>query len=147
MLSGHGGIGRRVRLRGVWLHRPSSSLGDRTKKTMETDTFSIVFFIHCESNGISSPLGVYHHRRCISSTVGCITFAMMIYSSENEICSFSNGWYSISAKLMIYKAVAVILNNVCGIIFRKKRGDIKAGFFVATAYTNYRFYDKILKGY
>ena len=32
MLSGHGGIGRRVRLRGVWLHRPSSSLGDRTTK-------------------------------------------------------------------------------------------------------------------
>ncbi len=32
---------------------------------MENDTFSIVFFIHCESNGISSPLGVYHHRRCI----------------------------------------------------------------------------------
>ena len=49
------------------------------------------FFIHCESNGISSPLGVYHHLRCISSTVGCISFAMMIYSSENEICSFSNG--------------------------------------------------------
>ena len=32
MLSGHGGIGRRVCLRGVWLHRPSSSLGDRTKR-------------------------------------------------------------------------------------------------------------------
>ena len=31
-----------------------------TKKTMENDTFSIVFFIHCESNGISAPLGVYH---------------------------------------------------------------------------------------
>ena len=75
-----------------------------TKKTMENDTFPIVFFIHCESNGISSPLGVYHHRRCISSTVGCISFAMMIYSSENEICSFSNGWYAISMKLVIYKA-------------------------------------------
>ena len=25
----------------------------RSKKTMENDTFSIVFFIHCESNGIS----------------------------------------------------------------------------------------------
>ena len=49
----------------------------RTKKAME---ISIAFFIHCESNGISSPLGVYHHRRCISSTVGCISFAMMIYT-------------------------------------------------------------------
>ena len=45
-----------------------------TKKTMENDTFSIVFFIHCESNSISSPLGVYHHRRCSSSAVGCILF-------------------------------------------------------------------------
>ena len=37
MLSGHGGIGRRVRLRGVWLHRPSSSLGDRTTKKHESN--------------------------------------------------------------------------------------------------------------
>lgn len=48
---------------------------------------------------------------------------------------------------MIYKAVALILNNVCGIIFRKKEGNIKAGFFVSTAYTNYRFYGKILNIY
>ena len=33
------------------------------------------FFIHCESNGISPDLwSVYHHRRCISSAVGCILF-------------------------------------------------------------------------
>ena len=31
-----------------------------SKETMENDTFSIVFFIHCESNGISPTLGVYH---------------------------------------------------------------------------------------
>ena len=42
MLSGHGGIGRRVRLRGVWLHRPSSSLGDRTTK--KTRVKRLVFF-------------------------------------------------------------------------------------------------------
>ena len=29
----------------------------------------------------------------------------------------------------------------------KRGGNIKAGFFVATAYTNYRFYGKILKDY
>ena len=28
-----------------------------SKKTMENDTFSIVIFIHCESNGISSTTG------------------------------------------------------------------------------------------
>ena len=43
MLSGHGGIGRRVRLRGVWLHRPSSSLGDRTTKKKARTLF--VFFL------------------------------------------------------------------------------------------------------
>ena len=33
------------------------------------------FFIHCESNGISSRRSRgYHHRRCISSAVGCIFF-------------------------------------------------------------------------
>ena len=33
------------------------------------------FFIHCESNGISSRHSRgYHHRRCISSAVGCILF-------------------------------------------------------------------------
>lgn len=36
---------------------------------MENDTFSIAFFIHCESNGISS-------------TAGCITLAMMIYKAH-----------------------------------------------------------------
>ncbi len=44
MLSGHGGIGRRVRLRGVWLHRPSSSLGDRTNKEKKR-TKRFVFFL------------------------------------------------------------------------------------------------------
>ncbi len=44
MLSGHGGIGRRVRLRGVWLHRPSSSLGDRTTKKISTDCSVLIFF-------------------------------------------------------------------------------------------------------
>lgn len=44
MLSGHGGIGRRVRLRGVWLHRPSSSLGDRTKRDPVEHHSSIGFF-------------------------------------------------------------------------------------------------------
>ena len=47
---------------------PVSGTGDRgfesrrfdQKNTAEKDTFSAVFFIHCESNGISSPLGVYH---------------------------------------------------------------------------------------
>ena len=33
------------------------------------------FFIHCESNGISSALWAgSHHRRCLSSAVGCILF-------------------------------------------------------------------------
>ncbi len=41
-------------------------------------------FIHCESNGISSRCSRgYHHRRCISSTVGCIAFAMMIYNAPH----------------------------------------------------------------
>ena len=45
MLSGHGGIGRRVRLRGVWLHRPSSSLGDRTIKIYTN--FRVRVFLCC----------------------------------------------------------------------------------------------------
>ena len=44
MLSGHGGIGRRVRLRGVWLHRPSSSLGDRTT-TMSSPQGLLFLFV------------------------------------------------------------------------------------------------------
>ena len=44
MLSGHGGIGRRVRLRGVWLHRPSSSLGDRTTKKISTNFVRVFSF-------------------------------------------------------------------------------------------------------
>ena len=74
------------------------------KNTAEKDTFSAVFFYPLRKQWHIIAVGVYHHRRCISSTVGCITFAMMIYSSENEICSFSNGWYAISMKLVIYKA-------------------------------------------
>ena len=78
-----------------------------TKKTMENDTFSIVFFIHCESNGISSPLGVYHHRRCISSTVGCILFRnddilarkrdILVFG--RMICNFwRNWWYTTASR-------------------------------------------------
>ena len=41
------------------------------------------FFIHCESNGISSRRSRgYHRRRRISSTTGCIAFAMMIYNTS-----------------------------------------------------------------
>ena len=74
----------------------------RTIKMMQNDTFSIIFFIHCESNGISSPLGVYHHRRCISSAIGCVlfrnddiqTFGLMIY--RNKLRMIYNG------KLLIF---------------------------------------------
>ncbi len=52
MLSGHGGIGRRVRLRGVWLHRPSSSLGDRTNKEKNEPNGSFFFFV-CASSRLA----------------------------------------------------------------------------------------------
>ena len=70
-----------------------------TKNTAEKDTFSAVFFYPLRKQWYIIAVGVYHHRRCISSTVGCISFAMMIYSSENEICSLSNGWYAISYEI------------------------------------------------
>ena len=62
-----------------------------TKKTMENDTFSIVFFIHCESNGISSAL------TSMSSAIGCIlfrnddiqNFVLMIY--RNKLRMIYNG--------------------------------------------------------
>lgn len=41
----HGGTGRRVRLRGVWLPRPGSSPGGRTKKEqVKTCSFFINIF-------------------------------------------------------------------------------------------------------
>ena len=55
-----------------WVYSPLAKSVGSTKKTMENDTFSIVFFIHCESNGISSAhLGwissITARRYCISS--------------------------------------------------------------------------------
>ena len=58
--------GRRVRLRGVWLTRVSSSLTGRTKKSQQV-LFAEIFL----SIAIAM---VYHHRRCISSDEVCISY-------------------------------------------------------------------------
>ena len=60
---------------------------NRTHITKKSYQFDMTFFIHCESNGISSPLGVYHHRRCISSAVGCILFRNDDILAKSEIYS------------------------------------------------------------
>ena len=58
------------------------------------------FFIHCESNGISSPSGVYHHAlACISSAEGGILFRNDDIQSLAElmICNFFEIDISVSA--------------------------------------------------
>ncbi len=63
------------------------------------------FFIHCESNGISSPIGVYHHASaCISSAVGCIFFR----NDDMQNLRFDDMQFLV--ELMIYKAYALIKN-------------------------------------
>ena len=54
------------------------------------------FFIHCESNGISSRgTRVSHHRRCISSAAGCIFFRNDdIQHSVLMICKTPSWWYT-----------------------------------------------------
>ena len=55
------------------------------------------FFIHCKSNGISSRgTRVSHHRRCISSAVGCIVLSQWWYTipAELMICKTSFWWYT-----------------------------------------------------
>jgi len=64
------------------------------------------FFIHCESDGISLPLGVYHHRRCISSAIGCILFRnddiqhFVLMICRNKLRIIYNGKPLIFAKQM-----------------------------------------------
>ncbi len=65
-LCGHGGTGRRVRLRGVWDDRPSSSLGGRTKSGIVDTAFSFVFnvlFGFCRSNRMKNIKSVRHYNR------------------------------------------------------------------------------------
>ncbi len=65
------------------------------------------FFIHCESNGISSRV---NHQRCISSTVGCIFFRNDdIQDFVLMICNFF--------EIDDIHGFAVILGN------ERKRGD------------------------
>ena len=62
------------------------------------------FFIHCESNGISSPSGVYHHAlACISSAIVCILFRNDdIQNSVLMICNFFEIDISVSALPTIF---------------------------------------------
>ena len=86
-----------VRPRSAKPLRPGSNPGGASKKF---DKFRRVeFFIHCESNGISSRFsvyliteGAYHQPQAVSS------FAMMIYNAPHW-------WYAIPTELMISTAM------------------------------------------
>ena len=52
---------------------------------------------------------------------------MMIYSFENEICSFSNGWYAISYEIDDIQGLALIyLQKYDTIIINKKIAEGEA---------------------
>ena len=107
LICGYGGTGRRAGLRILWATVQVRFLLSAPKKSYQNDT---PFYIHCKSNGIDAPklaipslrslhhatcLRVYHHRRCISSAVGCIRFCNDdIQYFALMICNF--------IKLMIY---------------------------------------------
>ena len=50
-----------------------------TKKTMENDTFSIVFFIHCESNGIDARRLANPSLRSLPHALACIFLRLDAY--------------------------------------------------------------------
>ncbi len=77
MLSGHGGIGRRVRLRGVWLHRPSSSLGDRTTK-ISTD-LSVLFILPCGHRHLNL-CAIFAHNNALHCSDGTVRVALATVS-------------------------------------------------------------------
>ena len=49
-----------------------------SKNTAEKDTFSAVFFYPSRKLGISSPQGVYHHRRCIPLRLDDIQHCVLV---------------------------------------------------------------------
>ena len=57
-----------------YLRACEHTLSGRPKNTAEKDTFSAVFFYPLRKQWHIIAVGVYHHRRCISSAVGCIFF-------------------------------------------------------------------------
>ena len=73
----------------------------------------MIFFIHCESNGISSRgQRVYHHRRCISSAEGCIFRNDDMQHFVLMICNFF--------KIDDMQGFALILFSLCCIIVTKE---------------------------
>ena len=87
------------------------------------------FFIHCESNGISSRRSRgYHHRRCISSAVGCIFFR------NDDIQGFRLGDIQ-NFVLMIYTPFGVIWTRR----LKPKQKVAKLSFFIATSQQNRTF--------
>ena len=58
-----------------WLRDAEAAGSNPVASTKNRQVSTCRFFIHCESNGISSRAKrASHHRRCISSATGCISF-------------------------------------------------------------------------
>ena len=64
-MCGHGGIGRRVRLRGVWDDRVSSSLTGRTKKKDQVNRLGF-FYATCGLSVLKTHAPMVQNSHCVS---------------------------------------------------------------------------------
>ena len=122
-MCGHGGIGRRVRLRGVWDDRVSSSLTGRTKKKDQVNRLGF-FYATCGLSVLKTHAPMVQNSHCVSGAqLLCASTLVSLLRSLRSL-QFLTGrtnrqaemlvffiWSAVDLRAIIYRTMPMAFNS------------------------------------